>query len=426
MPGLKAAIIGAGSTYTPELIEGLINRRDTFPVREIALMDIDSRKLGIVGSLAKRMTEHAGMEGKTVLTEDYDEALAGADFVFVQIRVGRLPARVLDEKIPLKYGLIGQETTGIGGFFKGLRTVPVMLDIAKRMERLCPNAWLINFSNPSSICAQALLKYGKIKTIGLCNAPIGLINNPLNALGLPKDAEVDYIGLNHLSFVTGIRHNGRDYVKEAMDGNDELYNKLVGEEMRETARIAGGLPSYYLTYFFHPREQVAKLKKAKLTRGEDCMVIEEELLEMYQDTGLYVKPALLAKRGGAMYSEAACSLAESIYRDTNDIHVVNTLNNGAMPFLADDDVVETRAYINAKGAKTIPAVELGNHYLRGLVQAVKAYERLAVNAAVNGCRTEALRALMVHPLIGDYQTAADCFDEMLLAHKAYLPAFFKA
>jgi 6-phospho-beta-glucosidase len=426
MKRLKIAIIGSGSTYTPELIEGLINRKDTLPVKEIALMDIDTRKLNIVGSLAKRMVEHTGLDTKVYFTEDLDEALTGADFVFAQIRVGRLPARILDEKIPLKYDLIGQETTGIGGFFKGLRTVPVLLDIAARMEKRCPDAWMINFSNPSGICAQALLDHTDIKMMGLCNAPIGLINGPLKELGLSKEnTEVDYVGLNHLSFVTGIRSGGRDYLKEALHGNGELYSKLVWDYMSDSVRITQSLPTYYLTYYFNPRENLNKLKKAKTTRGEDCMAIEEELLEMYQDAGLYVKPELLSKRGGAMYSEVACSLAESIFTDKNDLHVINTFNNGAIPYLEDDDVVETSAYVGADGAKTIPCKEPGNPYVQGLVRAMKAYERLTVEAAMSGDRDKAIRALMLNPMIVDYTAAAGCFDEMLEAHKAYLPNFFK-
>ena len=212
---MKIAIIGSGSTYTPELIEGIINKRDSLPVTELYLMDIDKRKLDIVGGLCERMIKHAGLNCKVVLTMDYDEALKDADFVMAQIRVGKLPARVLDEKIPLKYNLIGQETCGIGGFFKALRTIPAMLDIVERMERLCPNAWLINFSNPSGIIAQALLTKTNIKMMGLCNVPINAIDSVKRRLDLPN-ADVEYIGLNHLAYITAIRDNGYDYLEEAI------------------------------------------------------------------------------------------------------------------------------------------------------------------------------------------------------------------
>jgi len=425
MGGLKAAIIGAGSTYTPELIEGLINRKDTLPLREIAMMDIDSRKLGIVGALAQRMVGHAGLPCAAVLTEDLDRALDGADFVFAQIRVGRLPARVLDEKIPLKHGLIGQETSGIGGFFKALRTVPVLLGIGRRMESLCPDAWMINFSNPSGICAQAMLAHGKTKMLGLCNAPLGMRTWPAKALGLdPAAVEVDYVGLNHLSFVTAMRCGGRDYLREALDGDGALLGKLADDEGERAAiRLCGGLPNYYNNYYMRPRASLEKLRAAKQSRGERCMEIEEELLAMYSDTGLYVKPKQLEQRGGAMYSEVAVSLAESIRTDDNAVHVVNALNNGSLPFMADDDVVETSAHVGKGGARTIPVKSAGNAYAQGLIRVMKAYERHTVSAALTGGKDDAIRALMLNPLVTDMDAAIACFDELLEAHRQYLPAF---
>jgi len=423
---MKIAIIGAGSTYTPELAEGLINRKDTMPIKELVLMDIDSRKLNIVGNLTERMVKHAGLDCNVVLTEDYDTALVDADFVFVQIRVGRLPARVLDEKIPLKHNLIGQETTGIGGFFKALRTIPVMMDIAERMSRLCPNAWMINFSNPSGICAQALLDHTNIKMMGLCNAPIGIMAEPVKQF-TDQPVEIDYVGLNHLSFLTSIRLDGRDLLQEAVSGNNELLEKLDWQMgfSKDVIKKVGGVPNYYLHYFIHHRKSVEKAQAATQTRGEECMAIEEELLEMYSDAGLYVKPEQLSKRGGAMYSEAACSLAESIYTDNGNVHVVNVYNNGAMPYMANDDVVEVRATVGANGATVLPIKVAGGEYIQGITQAVKAYERLTVKAALNGSRDDAIAALMANPIIGDYDTAVACFDEMLEVHKAYLPQFFK-
>jgi len=424
MKGLKIAIIGSGSTYTPELIEGIINRKEIMPVRELSLMDIDSRKLNIVGSLAQRMIKHAGLDCNVVLSDCYDIVLDGADFVFVQIRVGKLPARVLDEKIPLKYNLIGQETTGIGGFFKGLRTVPVMMDIAARMKKLCPDAWMINFTNPSGICAQALLDHTSIKMMGLCNAPIVMREDAPKKF-TDNTVTIDYVGLNHLSFVTGIRHEDRDYLQEALRGNNELLEKLdwINGFSKEEIRIAGGLPNYYVHYFMHQRDHVKKMQEAEQTRGEECMLIEEELLAMYSDASLYVKPEQLSKRGGAKYSEVACSLAESIYTNNGGVHVVNTYNNGAIPYMEDDDVVEVSANVGIDGPTTIAVKEPGGLYIQGLMRAVKAYERLTVKAAIEGSRDDAIRALLVNPLISDYEAAIGCFDEMLEAHKEFLPQF---
>ncbi|MCL1882911.1 MAG: 6-phospho-beta-glucosidase [Defluviitaleaceae bacterium] len=421
---LKIAIIGSGSTYTPELIEGLINRKDIMPVKEIALMDIDSRKLNIVGNLAQRMVKHSGIDCKVVLTEDYDTALNGASFVFVQIRVGKLPARVLDEKIPLKHNLIGQETTGIGGFFKGLRTVPVMMNLAERMKKLCPDAWMLNFSNPAGICAQALLDHTNIKMLGLCNATIRILDSTKNLSDKPL--EFDYVGLNHLSFLTSARSGSRDLLKEAIDGDDALMNKLDLEGLdfsHDVIRTVRGIPSYYMQYFFHTRKTLEKLKAEKQTRGEICIDIEEKLLEMYSDAGLYAKPEELSKRGGAMYSEIACSLAESVYTNDRKIHIVNAHNNGAIPYMAKDDVVEARAIIGANGAEMLPVKSPGGEYIQGIMQTIKAYERLTVKAALNGSRTDAIAALMANPLISDYDTAVACFDEMLEAHREFLPQF---
>ncbi|MCL1863784.1 MAG: 6-phospho-beta-glucosidase [Defluviitaleaceae bacterium] len=422
---LKLAIIGAGSTYTPELMEGIINRKDIMPVRQIVLMDIDTNKLNIVGNLIKRMVSHANMPCEVILSEDYDTALKDSNFVFVQMRIGKLPARVLDEKIPLKYDLIGQETTGIGGFFKALRTIPVLMDITRRMEKLCPDAWMLNFTNPAGICAQALLDHTNVKMIGLCNAPIRIIGKPVEAF-TDGNAEVDYLGLNHLSFLTSIRIEGRDVLQEAIKGNDELLKKLDGVTEFETdvIRKVGGVPSYYMQYFMHERKSLKKLKTAEKSRGEECMEIEEELLKMYQSETLNVKPEALSKRGGAMYSEAACSLAESIYTDDNKIHVVNAYNDGAISFMADKDVVETRAHVGKNGVKMISPKALGNEYVKGIMQTIKAYERLTVTAAISGDRHAAITALMANPLISDYDTAVACFNEMLEAHKVYLPQFF--
>ena len=423
---MKIAVIGAGSTYTPELIEGVINRAESFPVTKISLMDIDERKLSIVGALAKRMVGHAKMNCAVNLTMDYDEALGGADFVFAQIRVGRLPARVLDEKIPLKHFLIGQETTGVGGFFKALRTIPVLMDVAGRMERLCPNAFMINFSNPSGICAQALLNNTNIKMMGLCNAPIGMIKGFNDALGT-RDADFDYVGLNHLSFITSVRQDGRDFVKEALEGDEALMDKLEWQNGfgRQAIKLMESLPNGYVHYFHQPRKSVYGLLSKDSTRGEDCIEIEEELLSMFSDEKLCVKPDELSKRGGAMYSEAAVSLAESIYLNDKKIHVVNTLNGGALSFLRDDDAVEIRARVGKNGAETIPPDVTGNDYVKSLILSVKTYERYTAEAALTGCRETALKALISNPLINDADAAEACFDEMLEAHKEYLPAFFK-
>ncbi len=424
--GIKVTIIGSGSTYTPELIEGLINKKDVLPLSELYLMDIDERKRTIVGGLCVRMIEAQNMNTKVVLTDNLDEALKNADFVLAQIRVGKLPARILDEKIPLKYNLIGQETNGIGGFFKGMRTIPEILKITKRMEKLCPNAWLINFSNPSGMIAEAVLNNSSIKMMGLCNVPINTIDSVKRQLNLPN-AYVEYLGLNHLAWVTKIEQDGKDYLGEAIQAglnSATMKNIPTGGFNRALIQTVGAIPTSYLEYYYHKDAKLAHGLKAEKCRGETCVEIEEQLLEIYSNSELHVKPELLSKRGGSRYSEAAINLVDAIYNDKKEIHVVNVLNKGAIPFMADNDAVEVCAIIGKNGATPI-MTNYHNEHIEELLHVMKAYEKHAVKAAMNGDIDEAMRALMINPLVFDHQTAWDCFHELLEAHKAYLPQFKK-
>ncbi|WP_317327166.1 6-phospho-beta-glucosidase [Turicibacter sanguinis] len=425
MDGIKIAIIGAGSTYTPELIEGMIKRKDSLPLREIVLMDIDQHKLGIVGHLAQRMLVTHGIECECRLTEDLDGALVGADFVLAQIRVGKLPARVLDETIPLKYGLIGQETCGIGGFFKALRTVPEILKIAKRMEELCPDAFLINFSNPAGIVAQAVLTHTNIKMLGLCNVPFNMMKSLKERLNL-EEATFEYVGLNHLSWITSIKNNGHDYIKEALEmglNSEGMKNIPLQGFTADLIHTVGAIPSSYMEYYYYKDKKFKLVSEAEETRGQKCMRLEEELLELYQNEELHEKPEQLASRGGANYSECAISLVDAIYNDRGEVHVVNLLNNGCLDFMADDDVVEVCAIIGRDGAKPIKIENFNNPHIEEVMTQVKAYERHTVNAAISGDTEEAMRALMVNPLVWDYQVAKSCFEEMKEVHAAYLPQF---
>lgn len=425
MKKLKIAVIGSGSTYTPELVEGIINRKASLPVGSLYLMDIDEDKRTIVGNLIVRMIEKAGLDCRVVMTGNLDEALDGADFVLGQIRVGKLAARVLDEKIPLKYGLIGQETCGIGGFFKALRTVPVILDIARRMERLCPDAYFINFSNPSGILAEALLNFTKVKAVGLCNCPIGMITRAKKDLEL-AEIEVDHIGLNHLGFLTDIRSGGVSYFEQAMKtgaGSVQMQNIPPGAIEPDCLKAMGAIPSSYLQYYAMRRHKLHQAQEAAQTRGEICIELERELLEMYKDLSLDVKPELLNKRGGHLYSEAAISLVDAIFNDKQEFHVVNVLNGGAVDFMNGDDVLEIGAIVGRDGAKPVPVKGYKNYYVIGMMKTLKYYEKLTVEAAIEGDDHKALAALMLNPLVGDYDAAAVCYFEMKKAHEAYLPQF---
>ena len=418
------AVIGSGSTYTPELVDGLIKARSTLPLKRIAFMDIDERKREIVGGLCLRQLKSAGMDCEAVLTGDLDEALRGADFVVTQIRVGKLPARHLDESIPLKYGLIGQETTGIGGFFKALRTIPVMANICARMEELCPDAWLINFTNPSGIVTEFVLNHTRVKCIGLCNVPINMIDDTREEVG--PDCDITYLGLNHLSWITSVRRGGEELLPGMLQ---QGFSAKVMENIQddgftlECLRAVGGIPSSYLQYYYSREAKLNHLLEEEKSRAQVCMEIEEQLLELYRDENLREKPALLDKRGGHKYSLAAVSLIDAIANDKRDVQVVNILNRGALPFMENDDAIEIAAVIGSDGATAVPIKPSWNDHMSGLMRAMKIYERYTVKAAVTGSEADAMRALLAHPLVGDWARARACFDEMKAAHRAYLPQF---
>lgn len=428
MRKLKIAVIGSGSTYTPEMIQGFIDRKDVLHVESMYMMDIDREKNEIVSGLVKRMLKANGMSPQFVLTEDLVEAISGADYVLGQIRVGKLEARIQDEKIPLRFGLLGQETTGAGGFMNALRTVPEIIKIAHAIEDYAPDAWFINFSNPSGIMAEAVLNYTPVKMIGLCNVPTVILKDAM--LRIPKGTQsidYDYVGLNHLAWLTALYADGKEILGEQLQKETQISG------MKNTPQIPyppqmlqqiGGIPANYPSYFYFRDEHIQKCMEAKLSRGEECKKIEEELLKMYQDPALCSKPALLEKRGGAYYSEAAVSLIESLENNRQEYHVVNVLNHGALPFMAADDVVEIKCRVGKEGAVPVPLEKFDNQHIKGLMQAVKAYEKLTVRAALTGSYDDALQALLVHPLVGDYRKAKGVLDEMLEANRRLLPRFY--
>jgi 6-phospho-beta-glucosidase len=416
---LKIGVIGAGSTYTPELVEGFLQRAESIPLAELVLMDIDEKKLAIVGGLAQRMVQRAGSSITVRLTTDRTVAIAGSAFVLTQLRIGRLQARRKDELIPRRLGYIGQETTGPGGFAKALRTIPVILDIAHQMEERAPGATMINFTNPAGIITEAVLNHSRINAIGLCNGPIGTRKAILGVLGADdRDVSMRYFGLNHLSFAADILYRGRDVTGAVIEA-------LARETDETGAAILRGLrmvPSGYLQYFYRTPEKVEQQRREEKCRAEEVMEIEEQLLTMYQDPNLAERPAILEKRGGAWYSTVATMLIASMVSNAGDVHVVNTRNNGAIPDLPPECAVEVPAVIDARGATPVVQGPLPLR-VRGLVQHVKAYEQLTVQAAVTGDRETAIWALVNNPLVGSYQAAAELVDRLVEAHRAYLPAF---
>jgi len=432
----KAAIIGAGSTYTPELIEGFIERAENLRFDSIALMDIDMKSLELVGGLAKRQLKKGGFKGDITFTDDKNRALDGASFVFAQVRPGKMAGRIRDEKIPLKYGLLGQETTGAGGFMQALRTVPVILELVADMKRLSStDAWLINFSNPSGIIAEAVLNHTDTNMVGLCNCAINMVKGIADVLGT-YDFDYEYVGLNHLSWITSVvKHGESENLVSSLAGlaDTSMKNNPVAEIDPALMRAVPYVPSSYLNYYYARSEQIQKCLDAEKTRGEICVEIESKLREQYSDPDLKVKPPELAQRGGALYATAAVSAAESIACDKKDLHVVaaknsaakNTTagNNKAVPFMDEDDVVEVLCSLGKEGI--VPQrVSVYNEYVVGLMRAVKSYEKLTVRAAMEGDRDAALAALMAHPLVGDVAKAVPLLEEMLEANKEYIPNFF--
>lgn len=433
--GIKIVTIGGGSSYTPELVEGFIKRYNELPVRELWLVDIESgkEKLDIVGKLAKRMVKKAGVSMEIHLTLDRREALKNADFVTTQLRVGLLDARIKDERIPLSHGVIGQETNGAGGMFKALRTIPVILDIDKDMSELCPNAWLINFTNPAGMVTEALLRYGKNKKIiGLCNVPIGMEKAVADMLGVEHSRiTMDFMGLNHMVFGREIYLDGEKVTDKVIDSLAEgklgsiVKNIQDLEWNPEFIKALRMMPCPYHRYYFQTadmlEEELKEFSKGE-TRAEVVKRLENYLFELYKDENLDIKPPQLEKRGGAYYSDAACRLINSIYNNKGDIQPVNTKNNGAIEGIENDSAVEISCIITKDGPKPIAMGELPVS-VNGLVQTIKSFERLVVETAVEGDYHKALLALTINPLIPSEKMAKILLDELLEAHKDYLPQF---
>ena len=434
---LKVVTIGGGSSYTPELVEGFIKRYDQFPLKELWFVDIEEgrEKMEIVGSLAKRMVAKAGLPIEIHMTLDRRAALKNANFVTTQFRVGLLDARIKDERIPLTHGVIGQETNGPGGLFKGLRTIPVILDIIKDMEELCPDAWLVNFTNPAGIVTEAVFRHTNWKKfVGLCNVPIGVEAMVAEALGTDlSHIRTNFVGLNHMIFGTRVYVDGVDRTKEAVEKlarpSEEFSMKNIDATpwTPEFIEAMGVIMCPYHRYYYKTDEMLArdliKLKENG-TRGEVVKQVEKDLFEKYKDPNLDVKPEELSKRGGAHYSDAACNLICSIYNDKKDIQYVNTLNNGAIPFLPNDVAVEISSVVTKDGPIPLTIGDQIPVAAQGLIYSIKSFERVAAEAAVTGDYNTALLAMVINPLVPGDKIAKVILDEMLEAHKKYLPQFF--
>ncbi|MFJ4537695.1 6-phospho-beta-glucosidase [Streptomyces tibetensis] len=418
---MKLTVVGGGSTYTPELVDGFARLRDTLPVEELVLMDPAQDRLDLVGGLARRIFARQDHAGRITTTTDLDEAVDGADAVLLQLRVGGQAARQQDETWPLGCGCVGQETTGAGGLAKALRTVPVVLEIADRVRRTNPRAWIIDFTNPVGIVTRALLRAGH-KAVGLCNVAIGLQRKFAALLATdPSGIHLDHVGLNHLTWETAVRLGGPE--------GEDVLPKLLGEHgdtiaadlrlPRPLLDTLGVIPSYYLRYYYAHDEVVRELG-TKPSRAAEVAEMERRLLTMYADPALDEKPELLAKRGGAFYSEAAVELAAALLGGGGSPYqVVNTCNRGTLPFLPDDAVIEVQAAVGAKGASPLPVAPVDPLHA-GLMAGVTAYEDLALQAALHGGRDRVFRALLAHPLIGQYAYAETLTDRLIAHNREHL------
>ncbi|MFL5826260.1 MAG: 6-phospho-beta-glucosidase [Thermoleophilaceae bacterium] len=408
---MKVTVVGAGSTYTPELVSGLSRERERIDVHELVLHDIDAERREIVGGLARRMLERQGYEGALTVTGDLDHALDGADAVLIQIRVGGQAARLSDETIPAACGCVGQETTGAGGFAKAMRTVPVVLEIAERARALAADgAWIVDFTNPVGIVTRALLDEGH-RAVGLCNVAINFQRKIAGLLDVePGRVWVDQVGLNHLTWIRAVWLDGDDVLPALL----ERHAGALADEVELPQRLLeelGAIPSYYLRYFYAEREVVAE-QASGVPRARTVAEIEAELLAMYRDETLAEKPALLERRGGAFYSEAATQLIASLRGGTGDVQVVDMRNGGTLAGLQPDDVVEVPARIEAAGPASVEQQPLAPELL-GLVQHVAAYERLTAEAAVTRDLTTARLALLANPLVREYELADDLLESLL-------------
>ncbi|SFB39291.1 6-phospho-beta-glucosidase [Lentibacillus halodurans] len=428
---LKLTVIGGGSSYTPELLEGIIANQDVLNVSEVWLVDIEEgkEKLYIIAGLAKRMMKKAGCPINIITTLDRKEAIKDASYVITQIRVGQLAMRRNDEYISIKHGVIGQETTGAGGFMKALRTIPVMLDICKEIEEFAPDAWLLNFTNPAGIITEAILKHSNVNVIGLCNNPINFYKQFSKAYNVPvNDISISFVGINHLIWITGLFIKGQARIVDILTGKSDSYEAKnipsLGWDL-EFLQSMGAIPCGYHKYYYQTDQILAQQYEAfqhHKTRADEVRQIEKELFDIYQNPDVDEKPEALELRGGAYYSESAINLIKSIHLNTKDVHTLNVRNNGTIGCLPDNVSIEVNCVVENH---QVTPMQVGTvpPQIRGLLQHVKAYEELTVEAAVTGDSGLALQALTLHPLIPSADRAKNILSEMLEVNKQYLPQF---
>ncbi|MDD5688230.1 MAG: 6-phospho-beta-glucosidase [Elusimicrobia bacterium] len=414
--GISVCVVGAGSSYTPVLIEGILAQSpEKLPITSIQFTDIDTKRLGLMTGLSERMIKQSGRNIALKSDVNLEKMLEGSDFVITQIRVGGMDARHLDESIPLKYGIIGQETTGPGGMFKALRTIPYMIEIANKVQRIVPDAFILNYTNPSGIITESVTNYTKAKFIGLCSGIPGMIKDIKEEFKEKyPDLKAYSVGLNHLGFIYKIISNGKDVINEIID--EQCRKDKTNSLDIKLSRIFRAIPISYLNYYYHHDHYFKKLKSSELTRAQTIKLLEQEVFKDAADINISHKPEVLKKRGGGGYAFVTFSCMSAIYNNTGEELVMSTQNKGCVEGIDDNSVVEIACKLTSKGAKPIKVGEIPIAF-RGLIQAVKTYETLTVEAAVKKSKAIALQALVSHPLVGDLDIAEPLLEEMLKAHK---------
>jgi 6-phospho-beta-glucosidase len=428
---MKITIIGGGSTYTPELINGFISRAEQLPLKELWLMDNDQKRLEVVGGFAERMVQKHGRPFKVVLSTNQRESINGAAYVITQLRVGMMSARRSDEYLGQRHGLIGQETTGVGGMAMALRTIPVILDIAKDIRETAPGAFLLNFTNPAGLVTEALQRHAPdVPAVGVCNVGITtkmeILENLKPSLGQISDerAVLKTLGLNHLTWHYGFTIDGQDYWPQVFDDYLEQLRRDENPTWDPaTIESLGMIPNYYLQYFYYTEKKLKAQEAWPPSRAEEVMAIEKELLRAYADPSLWEPPAELMKRGGAYYSTLATQLIDSHHNDLGQTHIVNVCNGDAVPAYPPDWVLELPAVVDRAGIHPCQADPLPPPCF-ALISPVKMYEILTVQAAVNGDRNAAYQALLAHPLGPSADRVGEVLDDMLDTNQQWLPQFF--
>jgi len=419
---MKLAVIGGGSTYTPELLNGLLDPKSLSPISQIVLHDIAAQRLDPVAAFCRRFADHRGSNVQITTTQDLTQALHQADFVVTQIRVGGQLGRHEDIMMGLRYGLIGQETTGVGGMAKALRTVPAMLKIAEEAKKICPNAWILNFTNPSGIVTEALQRQGHHRVIGLCNVPIELHIDIAEVLQATLDeVKLDWTGLNHLGWVRKVVYKEQNVLPkliEKIETQQDQQNFSGPANLPEISyppkflSALGMIPSSYVRFFYAPEKMLASIRANPRTRAQEVLDIEKQLFKLYRDPKQVELPDLLSQRGGAWYSRLAVNVIKALLNDKPSIHIVNTTNYGAIKELSESAVVEIPCEISSTGVKPLPQNKIPDEII-GLITQVKAYERLTIDAIIQQNQKKAFLALLANPLVPNAETASLVLSSMI-------------